>query len=422
MQGSLRSYRRSILSLAALTLMLAPTLHAAAHEQVLYRFRGKTDGRFPSSTLILDSSGNLYGTAGGGNTKNCVEGCGLVFELAFSGGKWQERVLYRFKGRKDGLDPRGNVVFDAKGNLYGTTYGGGSTTSCTAVPGCGTVFELSPNGDGSWTETVIYKFQDSSDGALPVGLTIDASGNLYGTTIAGGSGTRGTVFALHRKGGAWKEATLFAFPDFEIEANPGLVFDAMGNLYGTWFQSYSCYPGCGSVFELTPSGKDWQENTLFNFVGGGNGGEPMDGVILDSNGNIYGTGAEGGNNWGIAFELSLTDGQWTETIVHNFCDRNYCADGASPQSSLLFDPAGNLYGTAEGGGTHCHPTCGLVFKLSPVRFGWHETVLHDFKGEPDGSSPTLGLTMDRGGNLYGTTPIGGTGPNSGYGTVFAITP
>ncbi len=432
MQGLIRSHRNFCIVLGlAVTLLLAPRAQASAHEKVLYRFQGRTDGAFPSSNLILDASGNLYGTASrGGNTTNCtgsIPGCGVVFQLMPSGnGKWQESVLYAFQGgATDGLQPSGNLVFDSTGNIYGTTYGGGTGTSCTAIPGCGTVFELSPNRDGSWKETVLYSFQNGSDGALPVGLTIDASGHLYGSNITGGR-EFGTVFELsppRKQGGTWKETTLYSFQAFEIQANPALVFDAQGNLYGSWFQLYSCYPGCGTVFELKRVGKSWQESDIFDFVGGGNGGQPMAGVILDSNGDLYGTGAEGGNDWGIAFELKYSKGQWTEVILHNFCDRNNCADGADPQASLVFDKAGDLYGTAQGGGTGCtFPGCGVVFKLTHTRTSWKETVLHSFKGKPDGSSPVEGLTLDGKGNLFGTTSAGGTGANSGYGTVFEVTP
>jgi uncharacterized repeat protein (TIGR03803 family) len=428
MQSSqLSALHKSVALLGVVLFLIPAAAHAAAHEKVLYRFGGGTDGAFPSSTLILDGDGNLYGTASrGGNAKDCagsVPGCGVVFELAPSGsGKWHESVLHAFKGGRDGLEPSGNLVFDSAGNIYGTTYGGGTGTVCTAIPGCGTVFQLSPNGNGTWTETVLYSFQDGGDGALPVGLTIDASGNLYGATISGGT-EFGTVFEVSHKGGVWQEKTLYSFQAFEIQANPGLVFDTAGNLYGSWFQLYSCYPGCGVVFELKRTGKSWQETDLFDFLGGGNGGEPMAGVTLDGKGHVFGTGAEGGNNWGIAFELKRSGSRWTEVILHNFCSRNNCADGAVPKASLAFDNTGDLYGTTEGGGEGCtFPGCGIVFKLAPTKTGWTETVLHAFGGEPDGSSPIEGLTLDGKGNLFGTTAAGGKGANSGYGTVFEVTP
>ena len=149
----------------------------------------------------------------------------------------------------------------------------------------------------------------------------------------------------------------------------------------------------------------------------------MAGVILDSKGHLYGTGAEGGNNWGIAFELKRSGSQWTETMLHNFCSRNNCADGANPQAPLVFDNAGDLYGTTQGGGTGCKfPGCGVVFKLTHTHTGWMQTVLYSFKGKPDGGSPVAGLTLDGKGNLFGTTAAGGGGANSGYGTVFELTP
>ena len=428
MQGQ----RVSILLVLLMAVALAPAAQAA-HERILHRFSGGTDGALPSSGLIMDASGNLYGTtSAGGNLSDCTQyygqGCGVVFELTPSNGKWKESVLYAFQGVgsagvKDGLDPTGGLVFDAAGNIYGTTYEGGTSTACASLPGCGTVFELSPKGDGSWTETVLYSFQNGSDGAQPVGVTIDTSGNLYGTAIAGGNAGRGTVWELappQHKGGRWKEATLYAFQDFEIEANPGLVFDSKGNLYGSWYQLYSCYPGCGAVFQLKRAGKGWQETDLFDFQGGGNGGEPMAGVILDSKGNPYGTGNEGGNNQGIAFELTRSGSQWTEVILYTFCSQNNCADGAYPQAPLVFDQSGNLYGTTQGGGTGCsfNSSCGVVFKLTPGKFGWRETVLHNFKGAPDGSNPVQGVIFDKAGNMYGTTPNGGVSD----GTVFEVTP
>jgi len=409
--------------LLSATLSQAFAIRASAAEKVLYRFGGGKDGAYPSSNLVFDASGNLYGTTSrGGNTTNCTLGCGVVFELSPSGnGKWQQKVIYAFKGGQDGLEPMGNLIFDAEGNLYGTTYGGGATTSCTAVPGCGTVFELTPRG-GGWKEAVLYSFQDGSDGALPVSLAMDASGNLYGATISGGI-EFGTVFELMpRQKGGWKEKTVYSFQAFEIQADPGFVFDAAGNLYGSWFQLYACNRACGTVFEIKNPGKNPQEVDLYDFTGGGNGGEPMAGVTLDNKGNVYGTGAEGGNNWGIAFELKHSGDRWKEIMLYNFCSLNDCDDGANPLAPLVFDQAGNLYGTAEGGGTGCafNASCGVVFKLSRARFGWKETVLHDFKGEPDGSSPTQGLTLDGKGNIYGTTALGGKGGNSGYGTVFEV--
>jgi len=375
----------------------------------------------------MDAAGNLYGTADYGGDLNCSNsypnsGCGVVFEVLPSAeGKWQERVLYAFHGGTDGIQPLGNLLFDASGNLYGTTFGGGTDTSCSPPLGCGTVFELSPKGDGSWKETVLYSFQNGSDGAQPSGLTFGASGKLYGVSyLYAGS----AVFELspsQTKGGAWTETTIYTTGNSSyVWVSPNFVFDQKGSLYGSWFPNFCC----GGVFELKYADKTWQWTDLYDFQGGGNGDEPGSGIIFDSKGRMYGTGISGGNNWGIAFELKRSGGQWTESMLYNFCSFNNCADGASPGAPLVFDQAGNLYGTTEAGGAACsNGGCGVVFKLAPTKSGeWTETVLHRFKGGLDGSSPYDGLTLDGKGHTYGTTGVGGTSSGQGYGTVFEVTP
>ena len=411
------------------TLWLAPSAWPAT-EQVLYRFSGKTDGATPSSGLIADAAGNLYGTTlSGGNPQYCsnysIPGCGVVFELSLtSGGQWQEQVLFSFNGT-DGNRPLGNLLFDAAGNLYGTTEWGGNGSNCGSV-GCGTVFELSPTGNGTWTENVLYSFQ-GSDGASPSGLTLDAAGNLYGMTSGGGGvSNSGLVYELsppQTKGGAWTRKTLYTFLPNGTVPNGPLVFDKNGNLYGTRSQSYDCYLNCGSVFELTPAGNNWDYTSIYQFQGGGNGGEPVGGVIIDGDGDFFGAGAEGGNNWGIAFHLFQKDGQWNESMLHNFCSKNNCADGAGFSVSLTFGPAGTLYGVTTGGGGECpFPGCGTVFQLTHTRVGWTETVLHSFSSKPDGMEPDGALIVDSKGDLYGVTAGGGQGPSNGYGTVFEVIP
>ena len=409
------------------TIMLAPALQATVHDKVLYRFTDGADGAYPNS-LILDKAGNIYGTAQWGGDLNCSNGypnsgCGVVFELLPSGdGKWQERVLYAFHGGTDGIQPVGNLLFDSSGNLYGTTLGGGTDTSCSPPFGCGTVFELSPNGDGSWAETVLYNFQGGSDGSSPSGLTFDASGNLYGvSSIYAGS----AIYELsppQEKGGAWTETTIYTTGNGSyVWVSSNLVFDREGNLYGSWFPNFCC----GGVFELKHLDGRWEKTDLYDFRGGGNGGEPVSGIIFDSKGRMYGTGISGGNNWGIAFELKPSGGQWTESMLYNFCSFNNCADGAWPYAPLVFDQAGNLYGTTGVGGVACADSdgCGVVFKLTPTKSGeWKETVLHRFKGGLDGYSPFYGAILDGKGHMYGTTSFGGTSSGQGYGTVFEVTP
>jgi uncharacterized repeat protein (TIGR03803 family) len=394
------------------TLVLAPALRAAAHDKVLHRFTGGIDGAAPNS-LILDNAGNIYGTASSGGDPTCSNGypnsgCGVVFELLPSGDdKWQERVLHAFHGGTDGSQPNGNLVFDASGNLYGTTSGGTDD---------GTVFELSPQGDGTWMETVLYRF---SGGSFGQALTIDAFGNLFGVI----SYAESVIYELsppQQKDGTWTETTLYTTAEF-VWIGSNLVLDQKGNLYGSWYRNFCC----GGVFEFRHVNKSWQLTNLYAFHGGGNGSEPVSGVILDSKGRLYGTGISGGNNWGIAFELRRSGGQWIESMLYNFCSFNNCADGATPGAPLVFDQAGTLYGTTESGGATCAERfgCGVVFKLSPTKSGqWRESVLHRFKGGLDGYGLYNGVTLDGMGNIYGTTSFGGTRSGQGFGTVFEVTP
>jgi uncharacterized repeat protein (TIGR03803 family) len=393
-----------------------------ASEQVLYSFKGGPDGAYPSSSLVMDATDSLYGvTLFGGNSNDCLYntpvGCGVVFKLTRSNGSWQESVLYAFQGGADGSNAGFNLIFDAVGNLYGTTIYGGGSQQCSG--GCGTVFQLSPKLDGSWTKTILHSFQNQSDGAYPGGLTFDAAGNLYGITSTGGSSGRGTVYELsHNQGGDWTEKVIYTFADFEIAPNPGLTFDHSGNLYGTYQQLYACFAGgCGSVFKLRQSGGVWTKTDLVQFPGGGNGGQPRAGVVLDPEGNIYGTGAVGGNNYGIAFQLKPKGNKWQGIMMHNFCSSNNCADGSVPDAALVMDANRAFYGTASSGGTGCR-SCGVVFKLVQTKYGWEETVLHSFQGGADGEAPTASLILDASGNLYGTnTGMYGIG---NYGIVFEI--
>jgi hypothetical protein len=417
----------AILTLTVIA-VLPPSLAAGAKEKILYRFTGKKDGGSPSSSLTMDASGNLYGTTGlGGDLSQCSNnGCGTVFELKPSAkGQWQETVLYAFKGSSDGSYPGGNLVFDGSGNIYGTTSFGGTGTACNQ--GCGTVFELSPNKDGTWTESILFSFQGEPDGASPEGLTSDASGNLFGITPGSGNHNNGIAYELsppRRKHSSWTEKVLYEFSNQDGTLNPVLVSDNRGNLYGTYYviDVQFCSFGCGAVFELKHANGQWQETDLYDFLGGGNGGQPAAGVIRDSKGNLYGTAAEGGNNFGIVFELGPSGGKWKETMIYNFCSRNNCVDGAFPLAALVMDSNGVLYGTtAWGGGSVCGSTlCGVVFSLAHTDGGWKETVLHAFRGgKSDGVEPVESLILDQKGNLYGTA---GSSYGDGAGVVFEVTP
>ena len=392
-------------------ILVALACGVSATEKVLHNFAPPT-GVSPEAGLIFDTAGNLYGTAqrGGGEW-------GTVVELSPNGDStWTTKVIHNFASGNDGQWPDGTLVFDAAGNLYGTTSLGGPVDN-------GVVFECMPNGDGSWTEKVLYAFADGMDGAAPAGkLIFDAAGNLYGTTVAGGSYGIGTVFELMPDGsGVWTEKILHNFGHGEDGSYPlaGLMFDAAGNLYGTaWHGGTN---NQGTVFELSPNDSGgWTEKTLHNFGSGMDGTGSKADLVFDTAGNLFGTASTGGSyGHGTVFELTPNgSGGWTERTVHNFRGG---ADGAYPGAGLIFDRAGNLYGTTENGGTH---SGGTAFELMPDGSGgWTEKALHFF-GEyyVDGLGPCGALLFDSrtaAGKLYGTTEGGG---GYGWGTVFEITP
>lgn len=392
----------------ALTLLALSGICSADSEKVLYSFTGGQDGGNPASGLIADKAGNLYGTTYSGGSNCSPSGCGTVFELSpVAGGGWSETVLHGFQGAPDGSLPGSRLIFDSAGNLYGTTISGGMG-SCTSgiYPGCGTVFELSPNTDGTWAETVLYSFNGHSDGGGPSsGLVFDSAGNLFGTADGGGQG--GAIFELSPgSGGRWTQTVLYRFSG-DSYSSSDLIFDSEGNLYGTAV-------GCCGVFELSPMSAEWRFATLYRFMGGGNGSYPETAVTFDSNGSLYGTLSSGGNSRGVLFELKHTGQQWQESMMYNFCSRNNCVDGSIPSGPLSYN-AGHFYGTTYVGG---ESGCGTVFEVDPPHLGWKETVLYSFrKGNADGCRPNGPVIFGPDGNIYGTTSAGGDG---GAGTVFEI--
>lgn len=339
-----------------------PSIRGGAWKQtVLYRFTGGSDGAMPMAGLIFDQAGNLYGTAGLGgtfdglcSTNGIDNGCGVIFELSpQENGTWMESVLYSFTGLADGYYPAGSLIFDGSGNLYGTAEFGGVCT------GCGTVFEISPNGLQSWTETTLYQFPGDFHGAIPAaGLIFDQVGNLYGTTVGGGTGTGGTVFELSpaQQGQAWVEQVLYDFPGPLNQPKSALIFDAAGNLYGT-----ATYPS-GGVFELSPSLNGvWSETTLYTF-GEHHSAYPSAGVVADSAGNLYGTTL--GKFCGALYRLKKNqDDLWSEAEL-DFNGGNVLP--CNPQASLTFGKWGALYGTTASSGS-CKQTggCGTVFAVLP---------------------------------------------------------
>jgi uncharacterized repeat protein (TIGR03803 family) len=442
--------------LLAVTLALALPASASWKEIVLYGFQNVPDGATPVGALVFDKARNLYGATRDGGSSSCVsvQQCGTVYRLAPPAKKsdpWTETVLYTFKGNasQDGASPEGGLVIDASGNLYGTT-GYGGTGNCTVLGtlmGCGTVYELSPPKakGGKWTETVLYSFPTPKQGFVPFGdLVFDGAGNLYGATLfGGGKGTTcngiykycGAVFELSppkTKGGKWMEKVLHGFKGGTDGAAPngGLVLDSRGAAYGTTqIGGYNCPhnsgQGCGTVFELKPptkKGSAWAETVLYRFNPANSGAaEPAAGVVLDRSGNLCGTTLGGGNSGsGTIFQLTPhSNGEWVEHVLHSF-DDGY--DGGYPMAGLVFDGAGNLYGTATvgapvGGGT--------IFRLRSTGDSWALTALYEFMGKPDGSYPASSLVFDEGGKLYGTTQYSGSGQacgNYGCGTVFVVSP
>ena len=390
---------------------------AATQETVLYDFNafGGAGGNTPYGGLISDAAGNFYGTTSGGGTY----GQGVAFELSNVNGVWTETKLHEFGNGADGSKPYAGLIMDAAGNLYGTTNGGGAHNY-------GTVFELKAN-DG-WEEKILHNF-DFGDGADPVGgLIFDTSGNLYGTTSEGGSTACGDgngcgiVFELKADPhDDWTEKVLFTF-DGGDGSNPtaDLTFDAAGNLYGT--TSGGGAWDSGLVFELTPgTGGTWTEKLLWGFALT-DGANSNASVIFDAAGNLYGTTTYGSTyGEGTVFELEpLPDGYWAEKVLHVFNDNG--VDGAFPYGGLVIDAIGNLYGTTAGGGSgsscaiNGYRGCGTAFEL---RHGsWAETVLHSFGQGTDGAYPYSSL-IGSSGHLYGTTEAGG---GKGGGTVFELVP
>jgi uncharacterized repeat protein (TIGR03803 family) len=389
--------------------------------QTLFYFSKKKSGEFPLGGLVVDVKGNMYGTTYEGGTsaycrqQNYAYGCGTVFKLTPKG-------LHSFLASStDGAFPYGNLIFDAEGNLYGTTSEGGTS-------GLGTVYTLTPAGE----EIVLHSFT-GGDGFLPSsGLIMDSAGNLYGTTGYGGSGVDsdycfggcGTVFKLMPSGA---ETVLYNFcsvPNCADGANPyaGLILDRQGNLYGTTRGggNPACsliWPGCGTVFKLSPTG---METTLYTFAGAPDGANPYSDLVMDAEGNLYGTTVSGGaQNAGTVFEMTSSG---IETVLYAFCSLPHCTDGATPYAGMLIDLQGNLYGTTAVGGTspNCNVGCGTVFKVTP---NGTEIVLHSFGGGADGAGPLSDLGFNTQGLLYGTTAEFGVSPcGDTCGTVFKVTP
>jgi len=383
-------------ALVAWSLLLHSSDAHAAQLTTLHGFCAEAacaDGDMPETALVQDASGNLFGVTRAGGDGDW----GTVFELKRNGkGKYGYVRLYSFDHDTVGFWPDGPLILDTKGNLYGAVSEGGNGE-------CGSIFELArPHHGGSWTLNKIHTFcSDSGAGSFPndgltyegqsAGAAYDGASPLYGTTQYGGDGDAGVVFALSRHGQVWKETVLYSF----------------------------CAKGHSFCVD---------------------GSSPIAGVTLDEAGDLFGATYTGGIaathfplGAGVAFELSPGGGgKWTETVLHNFCTADNCADGSAPRGSLVLDAAGNLFGVTESGGKSCKANkgrgCGAVYKIVPAGAGSQQSVVYAFcqkKDCVDGESPQAGLMLDAAGDLYGTTYFGGA--NLGLdqfglraGTVFRI--
>jgi uncharacterized repeat protein (TIGR03803 family) len=419
-------------------LIVVPSSWAVTSEKV-YAFQGVPDGYQPGGGLVSDGVGNFYGTTEGGGLRSCNESasCGTVFKVVLGeDGSWTETVIYRFRGGNDGAAPSGTLVFDAAGNLYGTTVTGG-TNDCEE--GCGTVFKLSPTGKATWKETVIYRFVGGTDAEEPgLGVVFDAAGNLYGP--AGGGcieECNGTLFKLSpNPDGTWTETLLYTFMGGTDGGFPSaVVLDGVGDLYGTTSSGGTTQTACdcGTVFELSPSPNgSWTKKVLYGFNDGLDGGSPSGGLVFDSAGNLYGETFDGGSfacpesGCGTVYKLLSKSEGWKFSVVHTFNGVDG-SKGSQPSGGLAFDTLGNLYGTTGGGGDLACDNgngCGTIFELSAkVKGGYSFRMIDAFNG-PLGANPAQGVIVDAAGNLYGTTFAGGTGSCTltGCGVVFAITP
>ena len=326
---------------------LTPTSKGRWTQTVLYSFKGGRDGSSPAASLVLDALGNLYGTTYVGGAGSCSIGgvplgCGTVFKLApTTHGSWTETLLYSFQGGNDGAHPEAALIFDSTDNLYGTTVSGGTTPYSR-----GTIFKLSPSPGGSWTETILYSFTGLSDGSMPgAPLIFHASGNLYGTTEYGGASGNGVVFELTPNAqGTWSETVIYNFAGGSDGSAPKapLIFDSVGNFYSTTSRGGGNY-GCGTVFELKSNGNSgWSESVLYSFGSTpGDGSYPTSGLTFDESGNLYGTTPFGGGSScytaagsGVAFQLKPNSGgQWTETILYSFASSGTYA--GNPYAGLI---------------------------------------------------------------------------------------
>jgi uncharacterized repeat protein (TIGR03803 family) len=431
LQLSLRAVITALAIVAVLTVITTQAAQAQTFK-VLHSFTGGANGWGPANGVVSDRAGNLYGaTAYGGNyTSSCnyegtQTGCGVVYKISHHGSGWIFNVLSSFDGA-NGYNPAQVITVAPDGSLYGTTMWGGPGDCHGFGPGCGTIFRLQPPAafcrsvSCPWTVSDLHQFLgEPNDGASPEGgsLTMDLAGNLYGTTENGGLYDAGTVYQLSPTANGWTMSVLYNFTGYYDGDGPtgGVVFDNAGNLYGVTVQGGEDF---GVVYELTHTESGWTEHVLHSFNYLTDGAFPSGNPVIDASGNLYGTtDSYGLNGGGTVWELSPGNGSWNFSLLYSFTG----GPGGGPFGGLLLDRAGNLYGTTINEGAHKY---GTVFKLTPVNGGWNYTSLHDFTGGSDGGLPYSSVSMDSAGNLFGVTVAGGLLQScpGGCGVVWEVTP
>ncbi len=403
------------LSLITLIASLTPAAHTQTFSTI-HAF-APPNGLGPEAGVSL-RAGVLYGTTS--CTANC-NGSGTVYQITHAGSTWYYAPIFFFSGQ-NGLAPRARPVFGPDNRLYSTTNAGGTQND-------GVVFSLTPQATVCktaacfWTEKVLYQFTGSPDGVGPGygDLVWDPMGNIYGTTSSGGNSNLGTVFQMTKSGNQWTETPVYSFtgPDGSYPF-AGVILDHNGNLFGTTLEG-GLY-GFGTIFELTYNiNSGWTETVLYNFQNLNDGQQPYTGVISDSAGNFYGAASDGGNGGGgTIFELSPVGDTWTFTMIYSLTGQRGSSCG--PRAFLSMDGSGNLYGTTDCDGAN---RFGNVFKLTNTQNGWVYTSLHDFADGTDGADPLSNVTIDTDGTLYGTAASGGNlscNPPYGCGTVWMIKP
>src|SRR5579871_4453105 len=415
------------------TLALLSLCAQAQTYQVIHDFSHGADGANPQGGVTIGAHGGLYVTATGGgfNGTSCgSSGCGVVLKLVQQSSGWSANPLYTFQGSGDGWLPDASVTIGSNGAVFGTTSAGGIGNNGY---GYGTVFNLQPaarvcqNTSCPWTETVLHSFAAGGDGWQPTlgSLVFDAAGNIYGTTMDGGSNGCyggfgcGVVFRLTPANGGWTETVMYSFGGGSDGAYPqsGVALDSAGNIYGTTTAggSGTCNAyvgGCGVVFKLSPSVNGWTETVLYSFTGGADGATPEGGLTLSS-GVLYGTTEAGGTGNGTVFAFSL--GDETLNTIYAFPGPGL----AGPTAGVVLDAAGNLYGTTLNGPPNSPPCSGSIFELSPGTGGWNYRLLHCFSGGVDGGSPYSPVTLGANHILYGTAYDGGA---YGDGVVWELMP